>query len=93
MSKTKYKLGDEVHVKWVDSTCKSGWHTSGKPIECHEIVSTGFIVFDNPEYFSLCSDLDPSSGYTARVQSIPKGCVKSVVVRESDCLDKGFFLK
>ena len=88
----KYTRGDEVHVSWIDSTCRSGW-ASNEPLRPHRIISTGFIVDDTPAYITLASDLDQDSGGTGRVQSIPKGCITNVLKRTTRAISSGFFLK
>ena len=89
----KYEVGDEVHVTWRDAVAKHGWNSRGESLHLHEIISTGFVVAVEDDRVTLASDLDRHGGGTGRVQSIPKGCIQNVTVRDKDCIDKGFYLR
>ena len=95
MAKRKSKQperGDEVHVEWHDAVTRPGWHDD-TPFTLLPVVSTGFLIADEKDRITLASDLNCASGVTARIQSIPKGCIKQIKVREKQAVSRAFFLR
>jgi len=73
-----------VKVIWVDSTSIGHWHTHevGKPRECHEIISIGFLLAEFETHVEIVQSIDYGIDSLDEVQvdsvlSIPVGCIIS----------------
>lgn len=82
MARRKAKLGDIVHITWVDSVASARWHAlDGPPLEPATCYSIGWLIWDENDFTtvagSMGSDECPEA---ADFMTIPKAVIQKVVV-------------
>jgi len=80
MNKNKFKKGDLLIIKWIDSYSNSRWYTDDEVDNWLEdkciITSVGYLYVKTKRYIAIYADV--YTGEKARFMKIPMGIIKKI---------------
>lgn len=68
-----------IYVRWVDSTCNSGWHQADADSSLNEIHSIAVLVSEHPDYIVISTSKGSEDNPTySDPLSIPRGAIRKM---------------